>query len=124
MKNVMVGIKGQQVMGSLSEDAVKDFSKSMAALGYDVVSYEAGKVPFEMLPKEVKDEALDTLKAYDRVRVEYAGGEYKVTTGCCIASRYAYDQCVCSVYYAKDLYTEEERQENFKEVFGYEQRVR
>ena len=82
------------------------------------------EIEFNELPEEIKEKALDILKAYDEVSVIFEYGKYNVTTGCCIKSVYAPDHKVCGRYFAKDLYTKEQRYENYKESFGCYPRVK
>lgn len=83
------------------------------------VGYEAGKVPFDMLPEDIQNKAKSTLKAFDQVTVEYENGQFHVSTGYCIRASYGYDHTVCGYYKADELFTKEERRQNFIEVFGY-----
>lgn len=83
------------------------------------VGYEAGKVPLNMLPADIQNKAKSILKAFDEVTVEYEDGEFHVSTGYCIRASYGYDHTVCGYYKAEEIYTTEERRQNFIEEFGY-----
>lgn len=121
MKNVIMRNKDNGAIGIVMEKWANDFTAAIKKVtGADVEIFQPGKAPFELLPQEVKAEALDTLKAYNKVNVEYSNGRYHVTAGTYLAASYPIDHCVFGTYYAKDLYTEEQRRANFKEVFGYE----
>ena len=123
MKNVIMLNKVNGGVGVVFEEFVNAFAEAIKKVaGADVEVFKPGTVPFEVLPQEVKDEALDTLKAYDKVEVEFSNGRYHVSAGTYIAASYPVDHCVFGTYYAKDLYTEDQRKANFKEVFGYEMR--
>ena len=70
---------------------------------------------FETLPVEVQNKIKDTLKAYDSVFVSYENGEYHF--GICIKRIYAADHKVIGEFYAKDIYSEEERILNYVDTF-------
>lgn len=67
------------------------------------------------LPEAVRDEILNTLKAYDRVDVYFGNGEYHF--GLVIKNHYAADHKFIGTYYAKDIYTEDERILNYVNEF-------
>lgn len=69
----------------------------------------------EALPVEVQNKIKDTLKAYDSVFVSYENGEYHF--GLYIKKTYAADHKVIGTFYAKDIYTEEERILNYVDTF-------
>lgn len=64
---------------------------------------------FEELPKGIQNLVKWDLRLYDSCTVYFENGEYHVTTSVCIKSHYAEDYKVVGVYYAKDLFTVEER---------------
>ena len=99
--------------------------KLYAEFGITVTGgWKSGSVPFEALPKEIKEKVLDTLMAYDNCGVVHENGKFKVGGGSCIKSHYATDYFVCGNYKADELYTPEQREKNFLEVFGYRRRVK
>lgn len=67
------------------------------------------------LPGNIQLKIRNTLKAYDRVDVYYENGMYRF--GLCIKKTYAPDHEVIGTYYAKDIFTEEERIINYVEAF-------
>lgn len=70
---------------------------------------------FNELPQEIQDQVKLTLRAYDEETVWFENGRY--TYGVCIKSKYAADHKYIGTYYAKDIYTEEERILNYCEEF-------
>lgn len=84
----------------------------------EMTTFEVGKVPFDELPENIQQEVKQTLKAYNRCGVYYEMNLFHASTGTCIRARYSPDHFVCGDYYAKDIYTEEERRQNYFESFG------
>lgn len=70
---------------------------------------------FNELPKEIQDDIKGTLTAYDDIEVWFENGRY--TYGLCICGKYAPDHEYIGTYYAKDIYTDEERIVNYCENF-------
>lgn len=70
-------------------------------------------------PNEVREEIIDTLKVYDKVYVTYEGVEYKISSGFGIRGSYPRDYFICGEYSASEVFTKQERTENFIEKFGY-----
>lgn len=70
---------------------------------------------FNELPIEIQDQVKKTLRAYDEETVWFENGRY--TYGISIQSKYAADHEYIGTYYAKDVYTEEERIVNYCEEF-------
>lgn len=91
-------------------------------LEVEIKSFRVGKMPLEELPDDVQQQVKETLKAYDRCSAKFENQRWSATTGYCIKSSYSFDYFVAGEYYATDVYTEEERRQNFLEVFGYERR--
>lgn len=85
----------------------------------EMTTFEVGKVPFDDLPEAIQKEVKNTLKAYKRCTVYYEMNQFHASVGSCIRARYAPDHFVCGDYYATDIYTKEERRQNFYESFGY-----
>lgn len=67
------------------------------------------------LPNAVQAHIISTLKAYDEIFVTYENGEYHY--GLCLKSSYAPDHKVIGRFKAEDIYTEEERIENYINEF-------
>ena len=84
MTNVMMRYTYNGHMFSMKEEAACGFAECMGNMGYEMEIFKAGQVPFDKLPDEVKSEAMDTLKAYDRVHVTYSLRKFHVSAGCCI----------------------------------------
>lgn len=122
MKNVIIRNKANGGVGVLNAGLAKNFLEAIKRLNPDAEAeiYQPGAFPFDLLPEDVKHEAMETLKAYEQVTVEYGNEHFHVSAGCYIAASYPFDHCVFGTYYAKDVYTEEQRRANFREVFGYE----
>ena len=72
---------------------------------------------FNELPADVQSKIKQTAKAYDEVYVVYEYGEYHVGVGISLKAVYAPDHKVIGTFYAKDLYTPEERIINYIEEF-------
>jgi hypothetical protein len=68
-------------------------------------------------PQDVQTKVLDILKAYNKVTVSYEYGVYNVSTGSCIKAVYGEDHEVYGDFHAEDIYTIEERTENYIESF-------
>ena len=70
---------------------------------------------FNELPANVQEKIKNTLRAYDKVDVYFEHGEYHF--GLCLKAKYGEDHEVIGTYYAKDVYTEEERILNYVNEF-------
>lgn len=79
--------------------------------------FEVGKMPLSELPEEVQSKVKSILKAYNRVNVVFEYNEFHVSTSTCIKSSYNYDHFVCGRYNADEVYTPEERRQNYIECF-------
>lgn len=80
--------------------------------------FEVGKMPLSELPEEVQNEAKSILKAYNSVNVVFEYNEFHVFAFTCIKSSYNFDHFVCGRYNADEVYTPEERRQNYIECFG------
>lgn len=80
--------------------------------------FQAGEMPLEALPEETQYKVKDVLKAFGQVSVTYEYGKFEVSTAICVRAYYHYDHIVCGRYNQTDVYTEEERRQNYREVFG------
>lgn len=67
------------------------------------------------LPNEIQLKIKNTLKAYDKVDVFFENGRYNF--GVCIKKEYAPDHKFIGTYYAKDIFTEDERILNYVNEF-------
>ena len=102
-----------------TDEAEKEIIKQMEDAGVtNIEVFKAGEMPLEKLPEAVQQEVRQTLKAYQRCNVYFEYGEFHVRTGYCIKANYNFDHIVCGEYKAKEVYTPEERRQNYIEVFG------
>lgn len=69
------------------------------------------------LPIEIIEKVKNTLKAYDKCYVNYYGGEYHVSVGAALKATYEPDEKTIGTYYAKDVFTPEERILNYVNEF-------
>lgn len=70
---------------------------------------------FSELPKEVQESVKRTLRAYEKEDVWFDNGRY--TFGLSLTLKYTPDHEYIGTYFAKDVYTEEERIVNYCEEF-------
>lgn len=75
------------------------------------------KTLLNQLPEEVQKEVLKTLKAFDEVYVVFEYGKYNVSTGIALKKTYGVDHRTIGTIKAIDVYTEDERTENYIECF-------
>jgi hypothetical protein len=75
------------------------------------------KEQLSTFPTMVINDVLNTLKAFSQVTISYEYGKYEVSTGCCLKSRYGSDHKVFGIARAVDMYTEDERTQNYIECF-------
>lgn len=80
--------------------------------------FELCKMPLEELPDDIQAKAKEVLKAFNNVNVTFEYNRFEVSASCCIKSHYNYDHFVCGRYNAKEVYTAEERRQNYRECFG------
>lgn len=73
---------------------------------------------FNTLPIETQEKVKSILRAYDKAYVTYEYGEYKVSVGVAITATYAPDHKVIGTYEAREIFTEEERIENYVNSFN------
>ena len=77
------------------------------------------KEELEKLPEEFVTKVKNILKAYNECEIEFENGNYKIGS-CCISNYYAPDHKFIGIAYQDDIYTTEERIQNYKEEFGCE----
>lgn len=75
------------------------------------------KEELEKLPTEVVVLVKEHLKCFDQITITYENGKYDY--GNCIKAHYAPDHKFIGTVYVEDIYSGEERNNNFKEAFGY-----
>lgn len=73
---------------------------------------------FNELPQDVQNKIKATLHVYDKAHVVYEYGEYHVSSGICLKAEYAADHKFIGTYTAEELFTEEERIENYINTFN------
>lgn len=76
------------------------------------------RTEFNQLPQDVQNKIKSTLHVYDKTHVVYEYGEYHVSSGICLKAEYAADHKVIGTYTAEELFTEEERIENYINTFN------
>lgn len=75
------------------------------------------KVELEKLPQNIAKEVRDTLKVYGECVVYYQNGKYETSAGIGIYSTYPKDYKFVGIAYVDDIYTIEERTENYLNTF-------
>lgn len=80
--------------------------------------FEVGKMPLNELPEEIQNEAKSVLKAYNSVNVVFEYNKFHVSASTGIKYSYNFDHFVCGRYNADEVYTPEERRQNYIECFG------
>lgn len=121
-------IKAYQPKNGMTAHIVVQFGTS-EALGFcdkflkpceaEYEAFPQCKMPLTALPAEVQAEVKSRLKAYSRCNVVFEYNRFTVSCGVCIKSHYNYDHFVCGEYKADEVYTLEERRQNYFESFGY-----
>ena len=86
--------------------------------GAEYEAFPQCKMPLTALPADVQAEVKSRLKAYSRCNVVFEYNRFTVSCGVCIKSHYNYDHFVCGEYRADEVYTLEERRQNFFDSFG------
>lgn len=80
--------------------------------------FKSGEMPLEELPELIQTQVKSVLRAYPRCTVTYEYGKFSVSTCCCIKNHYSFDDYLAGTYWDRDVYTEEERKQNYIEEFG------
>lgn len=76
------------------------------------------RTDINQLPQEVQNRIKSTLHVYDKAYVVYENGEYHVSSGVCLKAEYAADHKVIGTYTAEEIFTENERIENYINAFN------
>ncbi len=127
MKNDMIKITcidGTNFLTSLDYTAEKmaelidESSKHMPERKLSYKVFKSGEMPLEELPELIQTQVKSVLRAYPRCTVTYEYGKFSVSAGCCIKNHYNFDHYVAGTYWDSDVYTEEERKQNYIEEFG------
>jgi len=71
----------------------------------------------KQIPESIAQKALNILRAYGEVTIRYEYGEYSVMAGTIIKAQYGGDYKVVGYVRAVDVYTLEERTQNYIESF-------
>lgn len=112
---VSIRVTGTEKMCELFDEHASEHPE--INLTYKV--FKAGEMPLEELPKEIQEEVKSTLRAFHSCTVTYEHNKFSVSTCICIRSTYDWDHFVAGTYKDDEVYTLEERRQNFKEEFGY-----
>lgn len=112
---VSICVTGTEKMCNLFDEHASEHPE--INLTYKV--FKAGEMPLEELPKEIQEEVKSTLRAFHSCTVSYEHSKFSVSACTCIRSTYDWDHFVAGVYKDNEVYTLEERRQNFKEEFGY-----
>lgn len=75
------------------------------------------KEQLNAMPTNVREDVYSTLKAYDECNITYEYGKYVVSTCVGITKEYAPDHKFIGNVYVDDIYTLEERTQNYMEEF-------
>lgn len=102
-------------MTELIDEAIKQHPER--SVSYKV--FKPGKMPLEELPELIQTQVKSVLRVYPRCTVTYENSKFSVSTCTCVRSTYDWDHFVAGVYKDNEVYTLEERRQNFKEEFGY-----
>lgn len=127
MKNDMIKIIDNQGTGFIT--SMDYTTKKMTELIDEAINqqpernvsykvFKSGEMPLEELPESVQAQVKSVLRAYPRCMVTYEYGKFSASTGYCIKSSYNFDHYVAGTYLDSDVYTEEERKQNYIEEFG------
>ena len=107
--------RGTKKMTELIDESVKSMPERK--LSYKV--FKSGEMPFEELPELIQAQVKSVLRAYHQCTVTYEYSEFSVSANTCIRAEYGFDHFVAGIYRDDEIYTLEERRQNFKEEFGY-----
>ncbi len=97
---------------------MKELAEQKSELNTVFEMFEIAKMPLEKLPEDIQTEVKNTLKAFNTCTVVYEYGKFHASASTCIKSDYNFDHFVCGHYLAEEVYTFEERRQNYIEVFG------
>ena len=81
---------------------------------------ESGNMNLADLPEEVQIKVKETLKMYDQTHVYFEYNEFSESPHSCLKAHYNHDHFFCGTYYAKDVYTAEERKVHLAELNSYD----
>ena len=112
-------VDNKTVWMTVREHAANELAELLKPNVNEVKIFKAGEMPLEELPTEIQTEIRDTLRAFSEVYAEYEHGRWHTTTCVCVRAEYADDKFSAGRYKANEVYTLEERKQNFFEEFGY-----
>ena len=101
---------GEKVIEMLN--LLKEFAHPNA----EIKVFDLNKMPLEKLPENTQDKVKEILKAYNKCNVVYQKGHFEIHVGTYLSKHYAFDYFTCGTYTAEEVYTEEERKQNYKEI--------
>ena len=102
-------------MTELIDEAIKQ--KPERNVSYKV--FKSGKMPLEELPELIQAQVKSVLRAYPKCTVTYEHSKFSVSACTCIRATYDWDHFVAGTYKDDEVYTLEERRQNYEEEFGY-----
>lgn len=102
-------------MTELIDEAIKQ--QPERNVSYKV--FKSGEMPLEELPELIQAQVKSVLRAYSRCTVTYENSKFSVSACTCIRATYDWDHFVAGTYKDDEVYTLEERRQNYKEEFGY-----
>ena len=100
-------------------DNVEAMCNLLDEIGAEYKPFEVAKMPLTELPDDVQDEVKQLLKAYSNANVVFEYNRFEVSASVCIKALYNHDHFVCGRYSAEEVYTKEQRRQNYFESFGY-----
>lgn len=117
MKNIMIKSNGAYI--TFPANKAEEAKKLMSTITTDFELFNVSQMPLKALPTEIQDKVKAILRAYNEVNVTFEHGEFRASASYGIKSSYGHDYFVCGYYKQEDVYTKEERKQNFFEEFGY-----
>lgn len=122
MKNTMIkatNINGELVYAPIMTSSINAMLEMIQENGCVVhKTFEVGDMPLNELPEDIQVKVKDILKVFPRCTVTYEYGKFTASASSCIKASYHYDHFVCGTYTDKEVYTIEERRQNYREAFG------
>lgn len=127
MKNDMIKItRGDEINFLTSLDyttekmteLIDEFIEQQPERNTSYKVFKSGEMPLKELPESIQAQVKSVLRAYPHCMVTYEYGKFSVSAGHCIKSNYNFDHYVAGTYLDSDVYTEEERKQNYIEEFG------
>lgn len=90
----------------------------LKAANAEYKTFGVDQMPLAELPADVQEKVRQLLKVYSTANVVFEYNRFEVSASTCIKSHYNYDHFVCGRYSADEVYTAEERRQNYFEAFG------